>query len=594
MKTKKNYKIDFKYNLKTYFSFLKKYKLIVFLILFFAALFEIKMIFDRYLFKIIIDKGTEFTSQNISQQSFVNILIIVGIIFIISTIVAVFSNWLKNHYVNRLETKMIADLKRKYFNHLIELDHIFHVTHKTGSLISRLTRAAGSIERLTDVIVYNFISLFVQIAAAIFTLIYLDYISAIVIFATTLAFIISSFVIQKLQEESNLKANLSEDIEKGNIADFFTNIDSIKYFGKEKIVRSKYQDLTENTKNAYLKNWDYFKWLSAIQTLILGLGFFFIILFPLLQYFKGETTLGTIAFVYSVFLGLVGEMYGFVHGIRGFYRSMADFQDLFEYGKIKKEIIDKPGAKELKIKDGDIEFKNITFNYGKRTIFNNFSLKIPKNKKIALVGHSGSGKTTLVKLLYRFYDINKGEILIDKTNIKDVKQECLREEMSIVPQEAVLFDDTVFNNIAFSNPKANKEQVFKAIKFAQLDKIIESFTKKENTIVGERGVKLSGGEKQRVSIARAILANKKILVLDEATSSLDSITEHEIQQDLQKLMQGRTTIIIAHRLSTIMNADKIIVMKKGKIVQEGTHRQLINRQGEYRNLWNIQKGGYIK
>ncbi len=591
---KKQKKIDFKYNLKTYFNFLKKYKLIVFLILVFAALFELKMIFDRYLFKIIIDKGSEFISQKISEASFINILIIVGVIFLISTIFAVISNWLKNHYLNRLETKMIADLKRRYFNHLIELDHIFHVTHKTGSLISRLTRAASSVERLTDVIVYNFVSLSVQAIAAVFALIYLDFTSAIIVLLTTIAFIVSSFIIQRFQEDSNLKANLSEDIEKGNIADFFTNIDSIKYFGKEKTVKFKYQNLTENTKNAYLKNWDYFKWLGAIQTLILGLGFFFIILFPILGFLEGRITLGTIAFIYSVFLGLIGEMYGFVHGIRGFYRSMADFQDLFEYGKVSKEINNKPNAKELKIKNGDIEFKNLTFKYGKRTIFQNFNLKIPKNKKIAFVGHSGSGKTTLVKLLYRFYDIDEGKILIDGIDIKNVKQESLREEMSIVPQEAVLFDDTIYNNIAFSNPKATKQEVFKAIKFAQLDKIIESFPKKENTIVGERGVKLSGGEKQRVSIARAILANKKILVLDEATSSLDSITEHEIQQDLQRLMQGRTSIIIAHRLSTIMNADRIIVMKNGKIVQEGIHSQLINKSGEYRNLWNIQKGGYIR
>jgi len=184
--------------------------------------------------------------------------------------------------------------------------------------------------------------------------------------------------------------------------------------------------------------------------------------------------------------------------------------------------------------------------------------------------------------------------LINNKDIRDVKQESLRNEMSMVPQECILFDDTVYNNIAFSNPKASRREVMKAIKFAQLDKIIKEFPDKENTIVGERGVKLSGGEKQRVNIARAILADKKILVLDEATSSLDSQTEHEIQRDLKKLMEGRTSIIIAHRLSTIMNADKIIVMKKGKIVQMGEHKELIKQPGEYQHLWNLQKGGYIK
>ena len=282
-----------------------------------------------------------------------------------------------------------------------------------------------------------------------------------------------------------------------------------------------------------------------------------------------------------------------MNGLRGYNRSIADFHDLFQYGKVENEIKDKPNAENLEIKQGEIEFKNIQFRYHERAFFNNFNLIVPKNKKVALVGYSGSGKSTIVNLLYRLYDLEKGEITIDGIDIKDVKQESLRSEMSIVPQECVLFDDTIYNNVLFSNPKASRKEVLQAIKFAQLDKVIANFPYNENTIVGERGVKLSGGEKQRVSIARAILANKKILVLDEATSSLDSKTEHEIQQDLQKLMQNRTSLIIAHRLSTIMNADFIVVLDKGKIVQQGTHSQLINKPGTYRELWTLQKGGYL-
>ncbi len=183
---------------------------------------------------------------------------------------------------------------------------------------------------------------------------------------------------------------------------------------------------------------------------------------------------------------------------------------------------------------------------------------------------------------------------IEGKDIRNVKHESLRNEMAIVPQECILFDDTIYNNIKFSNPKATREQVMQAIKFAQLDKIVSRFPNKEDTIVGERGIKLSGGEKQRVSIARAILANKKVLVLDEATSALDSETEHEIQKDLQKLMEGRTSIVIAHRLSTIMNADIIVVIKEGKIVQMGKHNELIRKSGEYKKLWELQKGSYLK
>ena len=248
----------------------------------------------------------------------------------------------------------------------------------------------------------------------------------------------------------------------------------------------------------------------------------------------------------------------------------------------------------MEIKEGIVEFRNVNFSYGKRKLFENFNLKIKKNEKVALVGHSGCGKTTLIKLLNRLYDVKKGEILIDGKDIREFKQESIRGETGIVPQEAILFDDTIYNNIKFANPKASREEVLQAIKFAQLDKIILNFPKKENTIVGERGVKLSGGEKQRVSIARAILANKKVLVLDEATSALDSETESEIQKDLYKLMEGRTAIMIAHRLSTIMAADTIVVMKEGKIIQKDSHDELIKQKGEYNKLWNLQKGGYIE
>jgi ATP-binding cassette subfamily B protein len=209
------------------------------------------------------------------------------------------------------------------------------------------------------------------------------------------------------------------------------------------------------------------------------------------------------------------------------------------------------------------------------------------------VGPSGAGKTTLIRLLFRLYDVEGGQISVDGANIAEVAQTSLRESLSMVPQECILFDDSLYNNIAFSNPKASRDAVFRAIRFAQLEKFIAGLPAKENTIVGERGVKLSGGEKQRVSIARALLADKRILILDEATSSLDSETEHEIQIGLKDLMKGRTSILIAHRLSTIMSADIIVVLDKGRVVQQGKHQELIRKPGLYKKLWNLQKGGYI-
>ena len=594
MKTKTGEKIDFKHNFKEYLSYLKNYKFLIFLLFFVVFLNEMKAITDRYIFKIIIDNGTEFSLGTLSAASFSKLLLIIGTVYIGILLFNSFLNWVKIHFLNRLDASTIYDLKQKYFSHILRLDYSFHTTHKTGSLISRLGRGGGAMERMNDSIIFEFGPLILELIISIIAFAYLDMSMALIIFLIMVIFISFSYFMQRRSEKSNILLNKTEDSEKGNIADFFTNLDSIRHYGKEDYIKSRYKSLSIKTRKNQLINWDYYRTISAGQSFILASGTLVLIYFSMVAFLNNQITLGTLAFVYTTYLGLIGPMFGFVNGIRNFSRAMADFQELFEYGKFQNEIKDKPNAKKLNIEKGAIELKEISFNYGKRKIFENFSLKINPNEKVALVGHSGSGKTTLVKLLYRLYDVNSGEIHIDGKNIKDFKQESLRSELSIVPQECVLFDDTIFNNIKFSRPESSREEVIKAISFAQLDRVIKNFSKKENTVVGERGVKLSGGEKQRVSIARAILANKKILVLDEATSSLDSETEHEIQKDLQRLLEGRTAIMIAHRLSTIMNADKIVVMKNGKIVQIGKHNNLINQEGEYKKLWNLQKGGYIK
>ncbi len=593
-KKKLKKEIDFKYNFKEYWSFLSKYKVKFLILMLITFLLSLTYVADKYIFKEIIDRGTNFSNGILAKETFVSILIILIALFFSILIFRALFKWFQHSILMRASNDMIADLKRKYFNHIISLSHNFHTNHKTGSLISRILRGAGSIDRMNDVIVFNIAPLITSLIVVVGSLIFFNMAAAIILFVTAIFFLVYSVILQNMSKPYGAYANKKEDIEKAHISDYLTNIDSIKYFGKEKAVKSRFYKASEKSKMAFLKFWNFYKYLDVGQVLILGIGLFFLIYFPILGLLNGELTIGELVFIYTIYGNVVGPLFGSVHGIRMYYRSMIDFQDLFQYGKIEQEVKDKPGAKELSIREGEIEFKNVNFNYGKRKIFRNFNLKIPANKKFAFVGHSGCGKTTLVKLLYRFYDINKGEIAINGKSITDFKQESLREGMSMVPQEAILFDDTIYNNVAFSNPKASKREVMRAIKFAQLDKIIRDFPKKEKTIVGERGVKLSGGEKQRVSIARAILADKKILVLDEATSALDSQTEHEIQRDLEKLMQGRTSIIIAHRLSTIMHADQIIVLKRGKIVQMGKHNELICQEGEYKKLWNLQKGGYIK
>ena len=592
----KDRKIKFKDNLREYWKILRNYKSLFFWLLVVSLFVEISMIADKFIFKRIIDDGTKYLDGSLQAGVFTEVLLLLGAGFILIVIARTFTKWLSIHLLISLSTKLIYDTKQKYFNHIVGLSHNFHTTHKTGSLISRLNRGAGAVEGVTDNIVFNFAPLIFQVFLVGGSIAYFSPINSVVLFLMVFSFIAFSIYIQHIQQKHRLNFNESEDREKGFIADSMTNIDSVKYFGKEKRIENMYDKHSSRTKRLGRKYWNYFRWFDSGQILILGIGLFFLIYFPIKGFLAGDLTLGTLTFIYTAYGNLTGPLFGFVWGVRGFYREMADMQDLFEYGKYENEIKDKPDAKPIKIENGEIEFNDVSFHYGRKKAFclEDFNLKIKPNEKVAFVGHSGCGKSTLVKLLYRLYDVQKGEILIDGIDIRNVKQKSLRSELSIVPQEAILFDDTIFNNIRFSNPSSTKEQVWDAIKFAQLDKFIDNLPKKEKTIVGERGVRLSGGEKQRVSIARAILANKKMLVLDEATSSLDSETEHEIQKDLGRLLEGRSSIIIAHRLSTIMNADRIIVMKAGKIIQQGSHEELINKEGEYKKLWNMQKGGYIE
>ncbi len=589
--------IDFKYNLQVYFHLARKYRLLFISILIVVLLIGAAGAVEKFLFKLIVDEGTAFSQGNLALEKITKTLILLAMAFLSVTLIQTVLKWVQIHYTNILESNLIADLKRKFFNHLVYLSYQFHTTHKTGSLISRLVRGGRSMEAMTDVIIFNVAPLVFQLVVVGGSLLYFDWLSALVVLITAVVFIAYSYCIQQIQRRYIVTANEAEDVEKANIGDCFTNIDSIKYFGKEQAISEKFLSISERTKTAFIRQWHLYRWLDAGQLFIISGGTFLVLYFPLVRFLQGETSLGTIIFIYTIYGNLLNPLFGFVRGMRDFYRVMADFESLFQYGKISNEIKDKAGAKELTIADGTVEFRNVTFSYGrgklKRRLLSHFNLTVPSGKKIALVGPSGSGKTTIIKLLYRLYDVERGNILVDGKDVRDCQQESLRSELSIVPQECVLFDDTIYNNIAFSNPRATRQEVLQAMKFAQLDKVVRHFPQQENTLVGERGIRLSGGEKQRVSIARALLANKRILVLDEATSSLDSQTEHDIQRALQKLMQNRTTVIIAHRLSTIMKADKIIVMDKGKIVQAGTHAQLIQRQGVYKQLWNLQRGGYI-
>jgi ATP-binding cassette subfamily B protein len=291
----------------------------------------------------------------------------------------------------------------------------------------------------------------------------------------------------------------------------------------------------------------------------------------------------------------MGQAWGFGKLVRSIYSNLADAEEMTKLLETPVEIQNSPTASELLIQRGEIEYKNVGFNYNEtRKIISDLSFRISAKEKIALVGTSGSGKSTIVKLLLRMHDLTEGKILIDNINIKNVTQESLWQNISLVPQDPILFHRTIMENIRYGRPDASDDEVIIASKLAHCDDFINELQDKYDTYVGERGIKLSGGERQRIAIARAILRNAPILILDEATSSLDSESEQLIQDALNSLMYNKTVIVIAHRLSTIMKMDKILVIDNGKIVESGSHDTLLkNESGVYRNLWKIQAGGFI-
>lgn len=595
MKTnKKEEKIKFSRNLKIIWELAKKYKFVFVGIAILILVAETMLVVERYLFKRVIDYGTSFGAGAIKGDILVQGLILVAVIYLGAIFIVATSNWIQIGLVNRVYSNMIFDMKKKFFSHLITLSNKFHSSHKTGSLISRMNRGAGALENVVDFFVLTSLPIGFQTVLVIVSVGYFDFWTTIATIITIGAFMSYSLWINKIQQKSDLAANNAEDSEKGSIADIFTNVDSVKYYGKEQNVIERYLNLAGITRDKRYENWNYYRYLDAGQAIILGLGSMALVALPIWAFIRGEISIGTVAFIYTSYTSMLSGLFRFLWATRRFYHSMADAQALFNYLEFENEIKDAVNAGSMEINKGEIVFEDIKFSYNKKQILKGASFRVKPGEKVAIVGHSGSGKTTLIKMLYRFYDVDSGKIMVDNQDISKVRQESLRSSLSIVPQECILFDDTIYNNIAFSNEKANRKEIMEAIKFAQLDKFISGLPLKEKTIVGERGVKLSGGEKQRVSIARAILANKKILVLDEATSALDSKTEFEIQKDLARLMKGRTSLIIAHRLSTIMSADKIIVLHEGEVVQQGTHRQLIAKKGPYKELWELQKGGYIE
>ncbi|TAJ14193.1 ABC transporter ATP-binding protein [Patescibacteria group bacterium] len=496
--------------------------------------------------------------------------------------------------LQKIEPETMARLRQISFEYLANHSLGFFSNNFTGSLIQRVNRFARSFERLADTIAFHFIPLGVTIVGAIVVTWFYTPILSIIIMVWIAVFFICNYVFALWRVKYNILIAAADSKTSGVLADLFSNQNAITLFATLPFESNRFRNVTNEQAKITRTTWNINSTFDAIQAAIIFIAEFFIFYFSIQLWEKDAITIGMFVLVQVYIIQLASQLWDFGRIVRTVFEVFADSKEMVEMLLLPHEIKDVPSASVLKVDKGLIEFNDVVFNFGStRTILNRINLQIEGGEKIALVGSSGAGKTTILRLLFRLYEVTSGHILIDGQDIQHVTQESLRKNIALVPQEPVLFHRTLIENIRYGRLDASDEEVHEAARLANCD-FIENLPQGYNTFVGERGVKLSGGERQRIAIARAILKDAPILVLDEATSSLDSQSEALIQEALDRLMKGKTTIAVAHRLSTIRQMDRIIVLENGSVREDGTHDALLkDSQSLYRELWNLQAGGFI-
>jgi len=485
----------------------------------------------------------------------------------------------------------VRKLALETFEHLHKLSLRFHLSRRTGGLSRVIERGTKGIESIVRFTMLNTVPTFVEFAiAAVVFIVFLgvSYLGVLVVTVWlymwfTIAASNWRIAIRRDMNESDTDAN-------GKAIDSLLNFETVKYFANEKMEAARFDKSMERYERSAIRIWTSLGFLNFGQAFIFYAGTVVILVMAGLGVMNGQLTLGDFVLLNTFLMQVYRPLnfIGFVY--REIRQGLTDIEEMFKLLDQDPEVQDKPGARPLAITGPVIRFEDVHFHYdADRPILKGISFEVPAGKTIAVVGPSGAGKSTISRLLYRFYDVIEGRITIDGQDIRDVTQASLRASIGMVPQDTVLFNDTIAYNIRYGRPDATDEEVRRAAELAQIGHFIESLPKGYDTPVGERGLKLSGGEKQRVAIARTILKGPPILILDEATSALDSKTEEEIKSALDLVSANRTTLVIAHRLSTIVNADEIIVLRDGQIAERGNHIQLLQQAGLYAQMWNRQR-----
>ena len=479
----------------------------------------------------------------------------------------------------------------KVFRHLHDMDLAFHLERQTGGLSRDIERGSRGVSFVMSAILFNVLPTVVQVAlvAGIFLWKYSGWFALIIVAAVAL-YIVFSIAVTEWRTAHVRRMNELDSKANTRAIDSLLNYETVKYFTNEEFEARRYDNELAGWEREALKTQYSLSTLNSGQAFIIALGVTAMLLLAGSEVVHGRMTLGDFIMVnaYMLQLFIPLNILGFIY--REMKRSLTDMERMFALLDRHAQVADRPDARPLPPVKGDIRFEGVYFGYGPdREILHGIDIEVPAGKKVAVVGPSGAGKSTLARLLYRFYDVGAGRITLDGRDLRDITRDSLRRQLGIVPQDTVLFNDTIYYNIAYGRPDATRAEVERAAELAHLRQFIDALPQGYETLVGERGLKLSGGEKQRVSIARAILKNPPVLIFDEATSSLDSDAEQAIVAAMREVAERRTSVVIAHRLSTIVDADQIVVLDAGRVVERGTHRQLLKARGLYARLWALQQ-----
>ncbi len=570
-------------NLRRIVPFLWEYKGRVLIALSFLVLAKVATVGVPLVLKQIVDA---LDSRSLQLVLPVSLLLAYGALRLANVL---FSE-LRDTIFARVRYRAMRNLSRKVLSHLYSLSLQFHLERRTGGISRDLERGTRAVSSIMNYLVFNIIPTIAEFALVAFLLLGdYDINFTLVTFSTVLVYIVFTLSVTNWRMHIRHRMNRLDSAANAMAVDGLINYETVKYFNNDEYELHRYDDTLNEWEDSAVKSQASMSLLNFGQGCIIAVGVTLMMFLATQGVVDGEMSIGDLVLVNALMLQLFIPLnfLGIIY--RSMMHSLADIDLMFGLLDKSSDVVDRSDAVDLQLTNGVVKFEQVDFGYqSERQILHNVSFTIPAGKKLAVVGPSGAGKSTLSRLLFRFYDVDHGKILIDEQSVNSVTQESLRRAVGIVPQDTVLFNESIYHNIIYARPDATQEEVYRAARMANIHDFIMQLPEAYDTVVGERGLKLSGGEKQRVAIARVILKDPAILIFDEATSSLDSHSEQLILSALNEVAQQRTTLVIAHRLSTIADADIILVLEDGRVKEQGSHQELLTQRSLYYTLWNLQ------